>query len=223
MSEAAREFRQARFQAPEGATELLLVRHGESEAARSDRLFPTVAGHGDPPLAPMGHEQADAVARRLVHERIDALYVTTLQRTSQTAAPLAERLGLEPLVEPDLREVYLGEWERGLLRQRAAERDPVFLEVMRQERWDVIPGAERQEAFAARVVGAVERIAAAHPDERVVAVVHGGVIGQIMSHATGAGGFAFAGADNASIHHLVVTSERWYVRSFNDTAHLGGF
>ena len=92
---------------------------------------------------------------------------------------------------------------------------------MRQERWDVIPGAERQEAFAARVAGAVERIAAAHPDERVVAFVHGGVIGQIMSHATGAGGFAFAGADNGSIHRVVVTAERWHVRSFNDTAHLG--
>lgn len=219
-TEPPREFRQARFEAPQGATQLLLVRHGESEPARPDRPFPTVDGHGDPALAPEGHEQAEAVARRLGGEPIDALYVTTLQRTALTAAPLVERLGMEPRVEPDLREVHLGEWERGLLRQKAAERDPVFLEVMREERWDVIPGAEPEEAFASRVVGAVERIASTHPDELVVAVVHGGVIGQILGHATGAGGFAFSGADNGSIHRLVLTEERWVVRSFNEVAHL---
>ncbi len=36
-------------------------------------------------------------------------------------------------------------------------------------------------------------------------------------------GFAFVGADNGSITHLVVTADRWIVRRFNDTAHLGGF
>ena len=40
-----------------------------------------------------------------------ALFVTPLARTQQTAAPLADELALEPLVEPDLREVYLGDWE----------------------------------------------------------------------------------------------------------------
>src|ERR671917_928634 len=91
-----------------------------------------------------------------------------------------------------------------------------------RERWDVIPGAEPTEAFGARIRAAVERIVARHPDERVVAVVHGGVIGELVRQAVEGGqGFAF-GADNGSITHLVVTADRWVVRRFNDTAHLGG-
>lgn len=163
------------------------------------------------------------MAARLVDsgERFAAVYVTTLRRTLETAQPLLDRLGLTPRVEPDLREVYLGEWEGGELRKRVAERDPILLEAWRQQRWDVIPGAEPAEAFEQRVRGAVERIAAAHPDQTVAVFTHGGVIGQIMSLATGSRPFAFIGADNASITHVVVHGQAWTVRRFNDTAHLG--
>ena len=82
---------------------------------------------------------------RLQDEPIAAIYVTTLQRTHQTAAPLAKRLGLAPIEIPDLREVLLGEWEEGELRRRAANRDPIFEQIFVQERWDVIPGAEAHE------------------------------------------------------------------------------
>jgi probable phosphoglycerate mutase len=51
-------------------------------------------------------------------------------------------------------------------------------------------------------------------------VVHGGVIGQAMSIASGATGFSFTGADNASLSHLVIDGDRWIVRCYNDTSHL---
>jgi probable phosphoglycerate mutase len=151
---------------------------------------------------------------------VAAVYVTTLQRTRQTAQPLLDATALEARVEPDLREVHLGEWEGGVFRQRMAERDPVAVRVYTEERWDVIPGAEPSGAFAARVRAAVGRIAAAHPDERVVVVTHGGVIGQVLSLASGSRPFAFAGVDNGSLSQVVVAGERWQVRRFNDTAHL---
>ena len=106
-----RTYRQFRFTRPPGACELLLVRHGESIPSRDDPPFPLVDGQGDPELDPVGHEQAERVADRLEHEDISAIYVSTLQRTAQTAAPLAARLGITPRVEPDLREVGLGDWE----------------------------------------------------------------------------------------------------------------
>ena len=86
--------------------------------------------------------QAEQVGERLARHPIDAIYVTTLRRTQQTAAPLAARLGIEPVVEPDLREVHLGEWEGELYRKHLAEGHPIALEMLRQQRWDVIPGAE---------------------------------------------------------------------------------
>lgn len=71
-----------------------------------------------------------------------------------------------------------------------------------------------------RVRGAIERIAAAHPDQRVAVFTHGGIIATIMHLATGSQPFAFLGADNASLTHLVVLPNRWVVRRFNDTGHL---
>lgn len=217
-----RQFRQHRFAPPPGACEILLVRHGESAPALEGEAFPLMDGHGDPPLADEGHEQALCVRDRLVAsgEQVAAIYVTSLQRTHQTAAPLAERLGLTPVVERDLREVFLGEWEGGEMRRRVIDGDPIAVRMFEEGRWDVIPGAEPDADFRERVRTSLERIAAAHPDELVVVVVHGGVIGQVMNIATGSTGFAFTGSDNASISHLVLADGRWIVRCFNDTSHL---
>jgi probable phosphoglycerate mutase len=214
--------RQLRFTRPPGACELLLVRHGESAAAQVGESFPMVDGHGDPELHPEGRKQAELLADRLAEEPIDAIYVTTLRRTVETATPLATRRGIELRVEPDLREVFLGEWEGGsIFRQKMLERGPIATRVFQEQRWEVIPGAEPADAFAARVRGAITRIAEEHRDQTVVSVSHGGVIGQILADATGSRPFAFGGADNASISQLVVHEDRWIVRRFNDTAHLG--
>jgi 2,3-bisphosphoglycerate-dependent phosphoglycerate mutase len=213
-------YRQHRYTPPPGATEILLVRHGESQPVDPEQPFELVDGHGDPPLDSVGVEQAERLAERLAGEDIAAIYVTTLRRTFETAAPLAQRLGIEPRVEPNLREVYLGEWEGGLLRVKAEERDPAFVRAIEEERWDPIPGAEPTEVFRDRVQAGIARVAAAHPDDLVVVVTHGGVIGQVLTGATDARGFAFIGADNASISHIVVDGDRIVVRRFNDTTHL---
>ena len=218
--------RQHRFTPPPGATTILLVRHGESAPEHPDRPFPERDGHGDPPLAPDGRDQARRVGERLAAEhraglQIDAVYVTSLQRTHQTAAPLVELLGHQHREVPELREVHLGDWE-GTFRARVSAGDPIFARVLAEERWDAIPGAEPVEVFAARLRAGIATIAAAHPDGRVVAVVHGGVIGQLLAMATASSGFAFVGADNGSISEIVVQPDgQWRVRRYNDVAHLG--
>lgn len=218
------EIRQLSFVRPRGATDILLIRHGESVPAREDAPFELVEGHGDPELDPVGVDQAEKVCARLAGrtdgKAIDAIYVTTLQRTSQTAAPLAKVLGLEPMVEPDLREVFLGEWEGGIYRLKVSQGDPISFRMLEEERWDVIPGAERDEDFAERVRAGINRIAGKHPDQTVAVFTHGGVIGRAVAEASGSRPFSFLAANNASITHLVVVGDRWAVRCFNDTAHL---
>ena len=218
---------QRRFAAPEGSTTIYLVRHGATEPAHPDRPFPTADGHGDPALAPEGVEQAERVGMRLAREHADepfsAVYVTSLRRTHQTAAPLVDATGLEVRVEAELREVHLGEYEGGLLRLKGAEGDPVVREVYTQERWDVIPGAESWDEFQKRCVDAVERITDAHRGERVVVVVHGGVIAAVLAHVADSRNFAFVSADNSSVSEIVHLSEpigRWVLRRFNDITHL---
>ncbi|HEX2085800.1 MAG TPA: histidine phosphatase family protein [Solirubrobacteraceae bacterium] len=200
----------------------MLVRHGASAAAVPGRPFPLVLGRGDPPLAREGEAQADAVAERLGGEEIAALFVTPLQRTLQTAAPLARRTGLEPVAIEDLCEIHLGEWEGGELRIRVANRDPLAMRLRDEERWDLIPGAESAEALEARVRSGIEAIVTATgPGAVAVAFVHGGIIGEACRQATGSRPFAFIHADNGSITRLVVFGDgRWLLRSFNDVAHV---
>ncbi len=217
---AARGYRQIRFAAPAGATEILLVRHGESEPADPDVPFPLVDGRGDPALSPLGREQADRIADRLSSTHLDAIYVTNLRRTLETAAPLAARLGLVPGVEPALAEVSLGEWEGGVYRQRITEGDPRAPRILEEERWDVIPGAESNESVAQRVGSAIERLASRHPDKRIVCFAHGGTIGAALALATGSSPFAFIGSDNGAISAMVVAGKRWVLRGFNDRSHL---
>jgi probable phosphoglycerate mutase len=209
-----------RFEPPPGATEIVLVRHGQSQAADPEHPFPLVDGRGDPPLSADGRLQALRVGERLGSERVDAIYVTNLRRTVETAAPLAARTGIVPRVEPALAEVALGEWEGGLYRQRVAQGDPLVAQMAEQERWDVVPGAESNASVAARVGPAIERIAKSHPGERVVVFAHGGTIGAVLAMATGARPFAFIGSDNAAISRIVVIGARWLVRGFNDRSHL---
>ncbi|MGK2928828.1 MAG: histidine phosphatase family protein [Acidimicrobiales bacterium] len=217
------QYRQSRFTRPAGACEIILVRHGESQPADPDRPFPLVDGQGDPPLhQPDGVDQAERACRRLIEsgEEWAAVYVTTLQRTHQTADVLLEHLGIEPVVEPDLREVFLGDWEGGEFRKRVADRDPILVQMREKGSWEVIPGAESAGDFSTRVRRGIERIADQHPDQTVAVFTHGGVIGQIMTEATGADGFAFTGSDNCGISHIVVTEDQWVVRAWNDTGHL---
>ncbi len=217
-----KQYRQHRFERPQGATEILLVRHGESQPVNPDKPFPLVDGQGDPALGEVGKAQAIRVGQRLRHLPIDSVYVTNLRRTQETAAPLCAQIGLTPTVTADLREVHLGDWEGGIFRIKAHEQDPVFVQMQQEQRWDVIPGAESLQRLQERVQRGLDLIAASHPDQLIVAVVHGGVIGHIIAQATGAAPFAFNGADNGSISHIVMHAGNIIVRGFNDSSHLGG-
>jgi 2,3-bisphosphoglycerate-dependent phosphoglycerate mutase len=215
-------YSQRAFSRPPGATEIVMVRHGASADAVPGEPFPLLDGHGDPPLSPAGERQARAMAERLAAEPIDALFVTGLARTVQTATPLAERAGIEPQVVPGLREVKLGDWEGGEFRIRVQQGDPLAVRVVTEERWDVIPGAESMDYLAARVRAGIDQIVqTAGPDATAVAVLHGGIIGEACRQATGSRPFAFVHSDNCALSRIVVLPDgRWLLRAFNDIAHL---
>ncbi|HUC05877.1 MAG TPA: histidine phosphatase family protein [Acidimicrobiales bacterium] len=215
-----RRFSQQPFRRPDDATEIVLVRHGASADFVEGEEFELVEGQGDPPLSDIGRRQAELVGRRLAHTEVAAIYVSSLRRTAETAAPLAALTGLTPMVEPDLREIFLGEWEGGVFRSKVADQDPLAMRIFTEERWDVVPGAEPAEKFARRLRDAIERIAAAHPGASVVAFSHGAAIGEILAQASGSRPLAFLNSDNTAISRIIVTPDRWLVRTFGDISHL---
>ena len=79
--------------------ELIIVRHGRPVRIEG------ADGIADPELAPIGLEQAKAVADYLEQTEIDLVVSSPLLRAQQTAAPLIERLGLEAVIVPDLAEI----------------------------------------------------------------------------------------------------------------------
>ncbi|HVF77197.1 MAG TPA: histidine phosphatase family protein [Solirubrobacteraceae bacterium] len=212
------------YSRPPGSIEIVLVRHGASEAAVEDEPFELLEGQADPALSEAGERQALAVAAHLAGEPLRGLYITPLRRTAQTAAPLAAATGLEPVCVRELREVHLGELDGGAFRIAVRRGDPRVDEVFAKQRWDVIPGAETMAAFAERTRAGIDRILAGlQPGETAAAVVHGGVIGELCRQASGSRPFAFVHADNGSLTRIVVLPDgRRWVRTFNEGAHLRG-
>lgn len=72
-----------------GLTNVYLVRHGERASGAEDSL-----------LSPEGHARAEGLADELAYAEIDVILVTSVRRTQQTAAPLAARRGLTPVILP---------------------------------------------------------------------------------------------------------------------------
>jgi broad specificity phosphatase PhoE len=155
------------------ATTILLARHGETDWNFERR----VQGHSDRPLNERGRAQARALADELEGEQIDAVYASDLVRAHETARLVAERIGLGVTVLPELREKNFGSWE-GLTDREVLSRFP-----------DAHRGAwgdgETSEDVDSRVVEALHRIAAAHPEGRVLVVAHGGALNALWHHALG--------------------------------------
>jgi probable phosphoglycerate mutase len=195
--------------------ELLLVRHG-----RSADVIPGSDESLDPPLHDLGHQQAEALAKRLAGKRIAAIYASDLRRAADTAHYLAEPRALEVQTRPDLREVWLGEWERGEFRRRAHARDPEWLAFARAGSWDLVPGSEGDDALRSRVTSALGEIAARHRGESVVVVVHGGVINAFLAATFGMRSSWFALIENTSVTVVLAGVERSILATVNDCGHL---
>ena len=156
------------------ATTVILVRHGAHghlDRVLSGRM-PAVS------LAETGRAQAERVAARLKLEPVAALYASPLERTRETAEPVARELGLAVELGEALNEIDCGEWTGASFEALHAD-----------ERWHVWnreraasrpPGGEPMAAVQARAWAAVAGWARRHPGETVAAVTHSDVIKAVV-------------------------------------------
>ncbi len=151
-------------------TELLLIRHGETDWNRGGRF----QGHADPPLNETGREQARALAQELADAQIDVVYTSDLARARETAEIVAAAIGTDVVALRELREIDVGEWQ-GLTWPEIEERFPEGARSWhdRGHGWET---GETYEQLGERILRALRRIAADHPAQRVLVVGHGGTI-----------------------------------------------
>ena len=163
------------------AATLVLLRHATTRTT-GKRLGGRKPGFH---LDDRGRGQAEAAARRLAQLPVAAVYTSPLERTRETAAPVARAHGLRPRIERGLLEVDYGDWTDLPLAQ--LRRRALWRTIQQAPSRVTFPGGESIRAAQQRVVEATERLAAAHVGETIVLVSHADVIKAAIAHHRGMG------------------------------------
>jgi glucosyl-3-phosphoglycerate phosphatase len=198
---------------------LILVRHGESSYNAEGRI----QGQRCAGLSELGYAQAKVTATTLAEAYPDARLVTSdLQRTRETAEPLAAALNTEPDEDARLRERSFGNWE-GHLRVEVQRDDPG-----RWGRWlageDVIGeiGGETGAQLADRVVPVFRRLLSDVAEGGVIiAVTHGGPVWHGLHQLLDLDHPILGGVGNCSVTELgTIEGGTPRLLRWNETGHL---
>lgn len=173
--------------------ELILIRHGQPEWVRNGLNV------DDPRLTDLGERQAVRAGDALADLAVDRVLVSPLRRAQQTCAPIAERVGVDPVTLDWLAELRNPAWDGT---DHDVER--IFSDARRrpaEAHWDGLEGGESFRGFHQRVVGGLRDLLAAagvrpdptdypvwevdEPGERVVIVAHAGTNSVILTHLLG--------------------------------------
>ena len=159
----------------------LLIRHGENDYVKDGRLAGRMP---DVHLNQKGQAQAQAVSDKLKGARVAAIYASPLERTIETANPIAAMLDLEVIPRSGLLEVDFGEWQGKTLKS-----------LRRRKLWKVVQGAPSQmrfpggESFAEaqiRIVQDIRLLAEQHkPKDLVICVSHSDLIKLAVAYFIG--------------------------------------
>ncbi len=199
------------------ATRIYLIRHAQSEGNTGEDLTT-----GDPDLTDVGRTQAERLGKRMKDARLDALYASPLRRTQATAFAIADATGLEVVPKADLREVTLGQPDFDIRKLPIAEQRKIERKVLADGTWDAFPGSEGSAAARKRIRGVLDEIIAAHPGQRVAAVVHAAFIQTYVSLILGLERDFIYYPFNASICSVRAHEDRRVIWRLNDVSHLSG-
>jgi 2,3-bisphosphoglycerate-dependent phosphoglycerate mutase len=211
----------------ENATELFLIRHADA-IPEEDEIIPSGV-YDDLPLSRTGRKQAQTLSERLSSLSFDAMYSSPLRRCLETAAPLAEHLGLTPIVIDSLKEIRLGNvrplpddgHDLAALTKALQERQLDIVRLAGETgHWDAIPDSEQSAQFRQRVVEALDEIAGKHRGQRVIAFTHGGVINAYIAEVLGLDKDFFFPAANTSISIVRANAKRRVLFVLNDIGHV---
>lgn len=199
-------------------TEIVLVRHGETESNRLG-LF---RGRLDVPLNEVGREQAASVARALKTDPVAAVFTSPLARAVDTARAIACEHDLDPVIDESFNNIDLGKWQ-GLEKARVEREEPELwnLWMTDPDRWGV-PGAESLAGVRERALRRTVALVPQFADRRIVIVSHRSVLkllaGALLGMADGY--FWKFYLDNAGYSVLGQRGDGFVLLKWNEACHL---
>ena len=204
-------------------TELILIRHGETDWNRELRF----QGQVDVPLNAVGHEQARRLGSRLAGEAADLLVCSDLIRTQQTALPISQQR-LQPLAQahailnPELREQNFGVVDGMRVGEIQAQHPQAWAQWTRFDADYAFAGGESTRQFHARIMAAVRALVLAHAQRTLVVVTHGGVLDMIYRTALALplSGPRQSDIPNAALNRVRIEGDSIEILSWADTQHL---
>ena len=159
---------------------MLLVRHGQTPTTGTTLPGRAPGLH----LADTGRAQADAVAQRIGEmAKVEAVYASPLERTRETAAPIAKALKLRVRAEKGLLEADFGDWTGKKLKDLMKK--PEWRTVQRYPSGFRFPSGESFAEMQTRITGTLATLAARHRGGMIVAVSHADPIKAAVAHALG--------------------------------------
>jgi broad specificity phosphatase PhoE len=159
-----------------GLARVYLARHGQTDDNRPPLRF---QGFRDTELNDLGCRQAAELAERAAGLGIASLWSSDLRRARHTAEIVGRRLGLEPRLDPRLREANRGRWEGWLFEDVRATEPERFDDWMRAGPGWRFPDGESLAEQQQRVMACLEEIRRT-ADPPVLAVCHGGSIRVVL-------------------------------------------
>jgi probable phosphoglycerate mutase len=200
----------------------VLLRHGETLLTPQKRF--SGSGGTDPALSDIGREQARRAAEALADRgTIQHILASPLTRTRQTAAAVAERLGIEVTIEDGLIETDFGAWE-GLTFGEVRERYPDDLNTwLSNPEAEPTGGGESFAATATRIAATRDKLVAAYAGRTVLLVTHVTPIKTFVRLALGAPPeslfrMELSAASMSAVAYYADGNAS--VRLLNDTSHL---
>ena len=163
-------------------TTLFLVRHAVNDFIGKGKLAGWLPGIH---LNQKGVAQAQALAELLQPAKLRAVYSSPLERTLETAEPIAASHGLKVIPRPGLGEVKYGRWQGQSL--KALRRRKLWPMVQRAPSLARFPEGESIPEAQARIVAELEAYRAEHksPKAAVVCVSHADMIKLAIAHYIG--------------------------------------
>lgn len=200
-------------------TQILLVRHGQTEWNRIERF----RGRIDVPLNAVGRRQAEQTGAWIAARwQVSAVYSSPLSRAVDTAQAIARHYDLVVIPNPGVIDLNLGDWQ-GKTPQQVQETWPEDFATWLNHPEDIrFPGGETLDELRARTREAIRVLGERHPDETIVVVAHTDVNRAILLNVLNwpTNRIWQLGQDNCAINIIYMEDGQAKIISMNITEHL---